>query len=90
MTVNETPTCRSFGEAAVTSKDTFIIRNVRAGSSASTSTVTLPSGRRVHSLDRGVFERAVRAAEKFIDERSRHRDDPSESASPVRHERAAG
>ncbi len=74
----------------MTKRDTFIIRTMRAGSGASVSTVTLPSGNRVHSLDRGVFERAVKAAERFIDERSRNRDASSQAASPVRHERAAG
>jgi hypothetical protein len=72
----------------MTKKETFIIRESRAGADVSTSTFTLPSGRRVHSLDRGIFERAVKAAETFIDRR--HRDVSEETEAPAPHERSTG
>jgi len=48
----------------MTKKDTYIVGNSRVGSS-----LTLPNGQRVHTLDRGLFDRAVTAAEKYIDTR---------------------
>jgi hypothetical protein len=56
---------RSFRHA----NDTFIVRRedrTRPSSASeltsSTDTITMPGGRRVHALERKVFERAVRAA----------------------------
>lgn len=45
---------------------TFIVRNSRGESASSVSVTTLPGGRRVHSLDRAVFEKAVGAANNYI------------------------
>jgi hypothetical protein len=75
-------------ESIVTQKTTFIIRTSRAGADTSVSSVKLPNGNRVNTLDRGVFERAVKAAENFVERRNR--DAPSVAESPVKHERAAG
>ena len=55
---------RIHGLDNMSSKDVFIVRTTRTGSSV--STVTLPSGSRVRTLDRGLFDRAVTAAEKVI------------------------
>jgi hypothetical protein len=44
--------------------DTFVVRDGRSG-----SFVTLPSGRRVHTLDRATFERAVGAANTYMSNR---------------------
>jgi hypothetical protein len=75
------------GMVVMSSKETFIIRESRAGADTAVSTFTLPSGRRVHTLDRAVFERAVKAAETSIDRRSRNAG--GEIVSP-KHERSAG
>ena len=48
--------------------DTFIVRRENrsrlssSSGTSSTDTITMPGGRRVHALERNVFERAVRAA----------------------------
>jgi hypothetical protein len=59
----------------MTKKDTFIVRTGRSG-----SFVTLPSGRRVHTLDRATFERAVGAANTYI---KRGSDRPSQQSGAV-------
>lgn len=52
----------------ITTLDTFIVQseadNQKQSRVASepTRTITLPNGERVHTLDRSVFDRAVRAA----------------------------
>lgn len=77
----------SLPETAMTKKDSFIIRTSRR-SGPSVSSVTLPSGHRVHTLDRGVFDRAVKAAQDYISER-KHRDTPIEGGEyPAKHESA--
>jgi hypothetical protein len=76
-------------EDIVAAKEVFIIRKSRAGATTSTSTVKMPSGVRVRTLDRGVFERAVKAAENFVERRNRDVS-TEEAESPVKHERAAG
>jgi hypothetical protein len=42
-------------------KDAFIVRSGRSG-----SIFTMPSGRRLHTLNRGTFDRAVDAANTYI------------------------
>jgi hypothetical protein len=44
-------------------KDVFIVRSGRSG-----SVFTMPSGRRLHTLNRGTFDRAVDAANTYISE----------------------
>jgi len=64
----------------MTSKDRYIVREGRTG-----QFVTLPSGRRVHSLDREVFDRAVDAANTYISDRGADRTTPRrEDDRPVR------
>jgi hypothetical protein len=47
----------------VSKKDVFIVRSGRSG-----SVLTMPSGRRLHTLNRGTFDRAVDAANTYISE----------------------
>jgi hypothetical protein len=70
----------------VSKKDTFIVRQGRAGATSSVTTTTLPGGQRVHTLDRGVFERAVRSAETTIVGGRAQRDAPAVVQRP-KHER---
>jgi len=52
----------------MTKNDIFVVRR------SAESVVTMPSGRRVRTLDRGTFERAVEAANNYIAERSTERE----------------
>jgi hypothetical protein len=46
-------------------KDTFVVRSGTSG-----SYVKLPSGHRVHTLDRGLFDRAVGVANAYMNDKS--------------------
>jgi hypothetical protein len=59
-------------------RDTFIVRSGRSG-----SFVTLPSGRRVHTLDRNTFERAIVAANNYISDSSGERRSVIQKADPT-------
>jgi hypothetical protein len=60
-------------------KDTFVVRSGRSG-----SFFTLPSGVRVHTLNRATFERAVGAANTYISKRgSSLQQSESQSDRPV-------
>lgn len=62
----------------MTKKDTYIVGNSRVGSS-----LTLPNGQRVHTLDRGLFDRAVTAASKYIETRKSDDSRPSPPVKPA-------
>ena len=73
-TSSQQPCCwRRLGERAVSNQEkerreeTFVVIPKLADAASSTATFTLPDGVRVHTLDRAVFQRAVRAAEDVID-----------------------
>lgn len=62
-------------------KETFVVRPGKAGAASSVTTVTLPNGTRVHTLDRVVYDRAVNAANTVISRRGSSRPVSTESGS---------
>ena len=60
-------------EKTMERRDTFIVREKVSSHNnhSHTKTATLPGGQRVHSLDREVLDRAIKAAVKALREKAR-------------------